>query len=543
MPQDAFTLRYIAKELDSTLKGGRVNKIVQPSRDEISLLLYAGRRVLRLVLCTGAQDCGAYFSDTEPEVPLVAPNFCMLLRKHLQSAELLSVTLVGFERILMFTLRCVSDFSTCERQLYLEVMGKYSNLVLVENGVILGALKTTSLDMTAKRMIFPGVKYELPAPQDKVNPLDEGALRAVCTHPEGDLAHYLFTRISGIAPVTAAQIAGSFRGGDLAEHVKNFIFSEEVSPCVQMREGLPCEFSAHTMSESTPFESLLDAEKYYYGERKARKDLEARARRLGSVLSAALKKQEKRLAQTLDKQRECADCELLRVKGELLTANLYALHRGMQGVELENWENGKPVKITLDATLSPAQNAQSYFKRYRKQKRTLEMLAPQEAETRAELEYLKSLQAEVNSAETMEDLASAEEELLAAGLLKAPQERTKKKAEIAYRTYQKDGFTVFAGRNNLQNDRLVRGGSPEDVWLHARQYHSCHVLIKTEGRAVPDSVIAFAAALAAKYSDAHGERIPVDCCKLKYVKKPPKSRAGFVTYSQFTTVLGDIGNL
>ena len=542
MPQDAFTLRFVAKELDGALRGGHINKIVQPSRDEVFLIIYTGKRNVKLVLNTNAQDCGAYFEEGEEESPLVAPNFCMLLRKRVQGAEIKKVELLGFERILRFTLYSYSDFSETERMLYLEVMGKYSNLILTENEVILGALKTTTLDENVRRAIFPGVKYVLPAPQEKVDPLDEAALREILSKADGDLGHFLFTRVAGLAPSTAEAIAKSYAGGDLFGHVRDYIFSDMVCPCVVEREGKPIDFYAREVEGGKPFPTLLEAQCYFYTRRHALKHMEEGRRKLLSAVQAALKKQEKRLAQTLEKKKECEGCELLRIRGELLTANLFALSRGMKGCELANFydEDGGTLKIALDPLLTPSQNAQSYFKRYRKQKRALEMLAPQEAETRSELEYLRSLKAAVLSAETEEDLLSCTEELETAGLWKAREEKRKKsKPSIPFRSFECEGFQIFTGRNNLQNDALLRAASPGDVWLHAQRYHSCHVVIRTNGRSPSDMVLAFAANVCAKYSDANGDKIPVDYCLVKYVKKPPKARAGFVVYSNFSTLLGD----
>ncbi len=545
MPQDAFTLRYIARELDEALRGGRVNKIVQPSADEVRLLLYTGRRTVQLVLSANASDCGAYFEDAEPEVPLVAPNFCMLLRKYIQGAEILGVELLGFERILRFTLRGTSEFETAARELYLEVMGKYSNLILTEGGVILGALKTTTLDMSAKRMIFPGVPYAPPAPQAEKYTLsadDPAGLReALSGAPHtGDLGRYLFTHLAGLAPSTAQSLAENYRGGDLATYVLESVFSDMVCPCVVLRDGVPVDFAARRTGEFLPFASLSEAQSYYYGAKRSATRRETMRRRQLAAVHTARKKHEKRLAQILEKQKECAEAEQLRVKGELLTANLYALTRGMKGCELANWYDpaGKSLKIALDPRLSPAENAQSYFKRYKKCKRTLEILAPQEEAVRAELSYLESLAAAISSAETEADLLSCEEELLAGELIKQPEKRRKKQEPIGFRTFEREGFRIEAGRNNLQNDRLVRGASPEDLWLHTQRYHSCHVVIRTEGREVPQAVLQFAADVCAKYSDANGDRAPVDYCKVKFVKKPRGSKAGFVTYSDFSTLEG-----
>ncbi|MDE5897180.1 MAG: NFACT family protein, partial [Clostridia bacterium] len=465
MPQDAFTIRRNAEELNTALKGGRINRINQPSREELSFLIYTGKRTVKLVLNANASDCGVYFTDDEQENPLVAPNFCMLLRKHLQSAEILGVETVGFERIYRIRLACVSDFSSCERVLYAEIMGKYSNLILTENGVILGALKTTSLDENCKRMILTGAKYVLPAPQDKADPQNLNELRRALTGAEGD-AHALFTRVAGLAPCTAERIAEGFRGGDYAEYVHAFIFSEPTSPCVLKRNGKPADFYAYFVEGAEPCVTLSEAQTAYYNEKRAIKRFDALSRKLGSAVNAAIKKQEKRLAQILDKRRECENAEELRIKGELITANLYRLERGMKSCELENYYDGTALKISLDVQLTPAQNAQNYYKKYRKQKRTLEALAPQETEVRSELDYSESLRAAILSASSEDDLKCTEEELFAAGLLKAPQEKSKKKkAEIPFRPFEKAGFRIFAGRNNLQNARLLKTGSAEDVWL------------------------------------------------------------------------------
>ncbi|MDE6273557.1 MAG: NFACT family protein, partial [Clostridiales bacterium] len=495
----------------------------------------------KLTVNVNAYDCCVYFTEAEKENPLVAPNFCMLLRKHLQGAEILSVETIGFERILSFRVRCLSDFSSCERTLNVEIMGKYSNAILIENGTILGAMKMTTLDESHKRFILSGVKYTLPAPQDKVNPSDFSALSALLKEPPADLAHTLFTAVSGLAPCTAEQIAASYRGGDLPKYVHEYIFSDKVSPCVLEREGVPVDFYARQITGAIPFSTLSEAQSYFYQKRRAKKGLEGKRRALASAVSSALKKHQKRLAQTVEKRQSCLGAEENRIKGELLTANLYAIQRGANACELYNYydENGGMLKITLDPRLTPSENAQSYYKKYRKQKRTLEVLAPQEAETLSEIEYLKSLSALIETAETGEDLRSVEEELTAAELIKVQKTRTKKAPpEIPYRTFECGGFKILAGRNNLQNDRLVRASSGDDLWLHAQKYHSSHVVIKSDGKPVPDDVLLYAARVCAKYSDGNkGGSISVDYTKVKNVKKPPKSKAGFVIYTDYKTLL------
>ncbi len=542
MPQDTFTLRLIAKELNETLRGGKINRVNQPGKEELALIIYTGKRTLKLTVNANASDCGAYFTEDGRENPLVAPNFCMLLRKYLGGAEIEDVSLDGFERILVFRMKCFSDFSETKRELRAEIMGKYSNIILTENGTILGALKTTTLDENRKRAVLPGVKYTLPARQDKTDPSDRAALSALLSSPHEDLAHFLFLHVAGLAPCTAEQIVAAYRGGGFADHVYGYLFSDEISPCVAEKDGNVTDFFARYVAGARPFPTLSSAQSYFYEKRRERKRLDDGRRKLIGAISAVRKKAEKRLSQIREKQRECASLEENRIKGELLTANLHALSRGMKRCVLSNYydENGGTLEIALDETLTPSQNAQSYFKRYRKQKRTLEILAPQEREIAAELDYAESLAAAAEVAADGEDVRSLEEELMAAGILKAPQERRRTEREIPYRLYEKDGFTVRAGRNNLQNDRLVRMSDPGDVWLHTQKYHSCHVVIEARGKEVPDGVLLFAAGICVRYSGAKGGgKVPVDYCRIKYVKKPPKSKAGFVTYSNFKTVLAE----
>lgn len=545
MPQDTFTLRLNAAELNTTLKGGRINRINQPGREELSFIIYTGKGTLKLVLNANASDCGVYFSENDRENPLVAPNFCMLLRKHLQGAQITGVALVGFERILQMRFSCVSDFSCCERILYAEVMGKYSNILLVENDIILGALKTTTPDDGCKRLIMPGAKYVLPQPQDKTDPRDEAALRALFAHaPEHDLARFLFANVAGLAPCTAELIAQGYDGGDLTAHVRDFIFSDEVQPCVVERDGAVVDFHARMVKNAIPFTTLSQAQLYFYSKKQNKNALEAARRKLLSAQTQAIKKQEKRLAQIAERRRTAADAEENRKKGELLTANLWALERGMKSCELTDYydETAPKIKISLDERLTPSQNAQAYFKRYQKQKRTLEALAPQEEEARKELDYLESLSPLLLLADCIEDLKAMEEELVAAGLIKLqnPAGRgAKKKPEIPFRVSEADGFTILMGRSNLQNDKLVRQSAPSDVWLHAQRLHSAHVVIRTNGKQVPECVLSYAAALCAKHSAGRGDKIPVDWCYVKNVRKSKGAKAGFVTYTDFTTVLGD----
>lgn len=550
MPQDAFTLRHIARELDEQLRGGKVNKIIQPSRDEIDILLYAGGKTKKLVLNTNASFARAILSDIPRTAPDVAPNFCMLLRKYITGAQLLSVAQCGFERIISFTFDCCGEFSRATRILYAEIMGKYSNLILTENGIIAGALKISSLQENFKRALFPGVRYLPPEPQDKADPSDEARLcERLSAFQGGDFAEFLFGNLSGLALPTCRILADKLGNPDrpfgenvakTAQRIREFLFSDEVSPAVERVNGEARDFHARYIGEAYP--TVCAAADAYYTERETKRNFNEKKRKLESLLQARRKKEEKKLALLRERENSCADMEKNRIFGELITANLYALRKGAEGCEVVNYydENAATVRIALDKTLTPAQNAQKYYKKYNKQKRTLAAVAPQKAEAESDLDYTESMLSALSRAENTLDLTEIEQELRDTGILPPEKKKVKNAPVVPFRVFAVGKFCIFAGRNNVQNDRLLREAAPDDLWLHTQKYHSSHVLIRTEGRKIPDEVLLAAAEICACFSDAkQGNKIPVDYCRRRFVKKPPRAKAGFVTYTDFKTILAD----
>ena len=546
MPQDAFTLRHIAEELDRAVSGAKVNKIIQPSRDEVDLFLYTGKRTEKLLLNVNASLARAVLSDVPRAAPETAPNFCMLLRKHLTGSTLVSVAMEGFERILSFTFDCAGEFTRARRVLYAEIMGKYSNLILCENGVILGALKISSLEENYRRILFPGVKYLPPAPQDKADPTNEAESAArIAAWSGGDFAKFLASNLSGLALSTCRRIedflAGERDPGKAAALVRAYVLSEEKAPCVVRRDGGAEDFCVRGET-GDPYPTVTAAADAYYLEKEGRSLFAGRKRKLESVLSARKKKEEKKLAVLSAQERDCADMEKNRVYGELITAYIYRIRRGDRSLTAENYleEGCPPVTIPLDSALSPSANAQRYYKKYAKQKRTVAAVAAQKESLLPELDYTESMLAALSSAENLFDLEGISAEAQTLGLLPPEKTRSRKTAKIPFRTYETEGFTILAGRNNLQNDLLLKEADPRDVWLHAQKYHSAHVLVRAAGRPVPGEVLLRAAEICVWYSDAHaGGRVPVDFCERRFVKKPPKSPAGFVLYTDFRTLTAE----
>ena len=565
MPQDAFHIKRIVDELYPLLQGGKVNRVSQVNKDELTLIIYTGKRTLKLILSTNASGARVCISQTEKEPAPIAPNFCMLLRKHLQNAEILDVRQHEFERIVEIDFFCTTDFSESKRTLHIELMGKYSNILLTENGVILGALKTGSLEDSTKRILFAGAKYLYPDPQDKISPFDGAGMRSrlenhLSLHAETlekeGLAKFIFDNVSGLALSTARELVKTAEkrlGGfdalisapdfPIVDFVKTFCLEEPTRPHLKTEGGVAVDFFAFPIEGGVPFPTLFEAEDEFYTSRETSKSFELSKRKLENTVRAVKKKQMKKLQETLERLAQAEKADEYRQKGELLTANLYRIERGASSVTLENWyaEDGGEVKIALDTALSPSQNAQRYFKTYNKYKRAKEILTPMLKSEQDELSYTDSLLSAVAVAESETDLKEITQELTEIGLLRAQKTRVggkKKEEPVPFREYAFEGFTVLAGRNNLQNDRLLKFASPDDVWLHTQKYHSSHVLIVVNGGQVRDEIIKFASEICAYYSDGRdGDKIPVDYCKRKFVKKPNKSKAGFVVYTDYKTAL------
>ena len=389
MPQDAFHIRRLATELNTFLKGGRINRISQVNKDELTFIIYTGKTTVKLILSANASNARVCLSLTEKEPAPVAPNFCMLLRKHLQNAEILSIRQHEFERIVEITFHCTSDFSECDRVLYCELMGKYSNVILTEKGIILGALKTTALENDNHRILLAGARYLYPAPQDKLSPFDGAGMRSrlenyLSLRPDGadedSLSAFLFENVYGLALPTAREIVkrAKMANQPLWSFVGEFCENESCQPCIKTSGGGMTDFFAFPVEGGVEMPSLCKAEDEFYTSRENKKGFEDKKRKLENAVRSLKKKQTKKLQETLERLKDAEKADEYRIKGELLTANLYCLEKGMSEIELDNWysEDGGKVKIALDATLPPSKNAQRYFKTYNKHKRAKEFLTP-----------------------------------------------------------------------------------------------------------------------------------------------------------------------
>ena len=550
MPQDAYTLRYLCEELNVLFAGGKINRIVQPDNDVTVLTAYCKSGVKKLLLDVNPSRPRIGVTDTEKKAEGVAPNFCALLRKHLLSATVDRISLVGFDRIVRIDLTPSAEFFDAPpKALFVELMGRYSNVILTENGKVMGSNRGINFLDNNVRPLISGREYRLPPVGDKKPPTDK-SLAAFFEERKDDLVNAICQGVQGIALSTAKEIAGSFdfskpfSGEDFRKYLENFVYSAEKRPCVFTENGAAtevCVFPYKGLSgEIKFFDSLYLAEEYYYADRADRKAFKDLADRLNGIVSTALKKAKKRYAAVMQRVTDAEGAEDNRIKGELILANIYRIKAGADSVILTNYYDGTEITVFLDPRLSPAQNAETYYKKYNKQKRALSLLEPQKKIAEEETDYLESVGAEISLAKDISDLIAVKEELTAVGRIKSAPVRkgVKKEDGFAPRKYNVCGFSVKVGRNNTENDRLTFSAKPWDIWLHAKDYHSAHVIIETENKPVPQKAIIVAAEITAYYSKGRdGGKTEVVYCEKKRVKKPRAAAPGFCTYTDFSSVI------
>ena len=563
MPQDAYTLKHLSAELNDMLKGAKVNKINQPVADEIVFHLYNKGKNFKLLISANAIGARITITDEEKPNPLTAYGYCMLLRKYLTSAEIKSVELVGYERIVRITFNALNDFfESRERSLYVEIMGKYSNVVLTEYDKILGYLKAFNLAVNSLRPLMSGMKYALPPKQDKFYPDEPTLIDHLTGIVNGedfdknsfDFSEFLFNSVIGFSKATAKECAYQFTKNyglidktnvsNFAKHIDKFINEVNISPCVKiLPSGKIDDFYLFNyesaVGEEMKCETIVGAQENYYKKKEFERTFGDGKRKLLSVVKKVEDKLKKRQAIIDKKELDAKDNEDDRIKGELIIANLYKIKEGLDKIELENYyDDNKIIKIILDKTLSPSKNAESYFKRYNKQKRTLEAIIPQRQELEKEFSYVTALKAEIEIAEAIADLNEIEEELKEVGFIKSVKDKKKKTKKTKFTTYVYDGYKIKIGKNNIQNDELTFSATGQSLWLHAKDYHSSHVIIEHDGRDFTDEVITVASEICAYYSEArNGGKVAVDYVRRSKVKKPPKSNLGFVTYTGQKTIV------
>ena len=568
MALDAVCLRAVIEELRPQLLDLRVDKVQQPSRDQVILLLRGSRRLL---LNAGAGSPRIHFTELLRDNPAEPPMFCMLLRKYLVGGRVESLTQPGMERSAELTLRVTDEFGReSRRTLVLEAIGRRSNLILLdEERRIIDCLRRVDSEMSPERQVLPGLFYELPPTHEK-RPFtegDEADFRAAlaAANPERPADAFLLDTYFGLSPLVARELVFQ-AAGDSGKRVYELTEAQETAlwqavlslrqrvedgdfqPICLYRDGKPAEFSYLPIRqygdlmenrEMESFSALMDV---FYESREREERTRQRGQDLIRSVTSARDRCRRKLAQQRQEFAKCQDRDQLRISGELITANLYRMERGQTKLTAENYYDPdcREITIPLDPLLTPQQNAAKYYKRYTKARTAEKYLTEQMALAERDEAYLESVLEELRQAETEQDFLDIRAELRENGFLKRS---GKEKKELKRATKPREfrtsgGWRVLVGRNNRQNDQLTtKTADYRDLWLHTQKIHGSHVILCCQGQEVPEEDLLQAARLAAYFSQAKDSaNVPVDCAAVRYVKKPAGARPGMVTYTNARTL-------
>lgn len=575
MPLDAVCLLAAVHEINNTAVGGRIDKIYQPERDEIVLSIRLMRGGVRLMISVGANAPRLHFIDAQRENPAAPPMFCMLLRKHLQGAKICSITSPDLERMVIIECDTTDEMGVqSKKYLACELMGKYSNIILYgADGRIIDAVRRIDGDISGKRQVLPGLFYHQPPPQDKINLLQvssAGVAAAIyAAHDQTPADKWLLSHFKGISPLICRELAAracAETGKPMCELTRseqdNLV--SELARLVEMiqnadfhpyllthaEDGSVFDFtfmpimqygSLVQSSEVQSFSRLL-AE--FYEKKSNAERIRRRAQDMIRTVTNARDRLRRKLATQRQELRKTHDRDKYKRKGDLIIANLYQIEHGARKVKvIDYYDPACPeLEIELDIRLSPQNNAQKYFKLYNKAKTAEEKLTEQIAQGESDLQYLESVLESIAEAENLTDLAQIREELVTTGYLSAKQDKGKRRhakpvsgKPFHYRT--SDGFDVFAGKNNTQNDLLtLKTAFKSDMWFHTQKIHGSHVILVCDGREPTDLAMTEAAEIAAYHSQARDSAmVPVDYSQVRNIKKPNGAKPGMVIYHVYKT--------
>ncbi|MCD8106387.1 MAG: NFACT family protein [Oscillospiraceae bacterium] len=571
MALDGVYLSLLKKEMAGVLIGARVDKIHQPSRDNLIVSLRTMSSGTKKVLFSAnAGTARVHLSKSELENPKTPPMFCMLLRKHLGSAKLIDIRQDGFERILNFDFEATDEFGDrVILTLAAEIMGRCSNVVLInQDGRVIDSIKRVSEDMSSVRMVLPGITYSLPPRDERMSlfEIDKAELESgIRASSQKDPSKTLVRLIEGISPVFAREaVFYSLRGGEKPasefsddEMGRLLFYLNNTASDIQAgrnkyvilkdRSGLMKDFC---FTDIHQYGSLMISKEYdspselldsFYRERDTALQTRQRAQDLFKLVMSLSERTERRVAAQKLELKECGNRDELRIKGDLINANLYRIEKGDGSVVLNNFydESYPEVTIALDRRLTPAQNAQQYYKEYRKADTADKKLRELIASGENEIKYLESVFDSLSRASSESELSEIKAELASEGYVRLS--RSKEKASkplppIEYRS--SDGYKISVGRNNRQNDQLtLKTAEKTDIWLHVKDFTGSHVIISTLGGEVPERTIEEAALIAAYNSSARNSSlVPVDYTLVRYVKKPSGGKPGMVIFTNQKTL-------
>lgn len=561
MAFNGITIHALTDELKSTLLNTHISKISEPEYCELLITVKLNRGTKRLLISANASLPIIYLTDTNKQGPLKAPNFCMLLRKHIQGGLIKDITEMGLDRVIRFTIDSRNELGDIEEKyLYVEIMNKYSNIIFTDkNNLIIDSIKHVPSSLSSVREVLPGKKYFIPCQEGEINPLsaDRETFYQKIFEKNTSLLNALVSSFQGFSPVTANELC--YRAGldscqvvaSLDDEKKERLYSEFQSlmrslnekaykPSIYFSENneKPYEFSVFPLKSMADmkveeYQTVSEMLEKFYRYRDIYASMHQRSTDLRKIITNLLSRNKRKYDLQLKQLKDTEKAGKYRKRGELLRAYQYMLKDGEEKVKVNDYETGEDVTITLDPALTIMENANRFFDKYNKLKRTREELSLQIKKTEETLYQLESIRNAIDISESSDDLDLIRQEMEEDGFIKNKQHKAKKAAREKPLSFETaDGFRILVGKNNYQNDHITfHMSSPDDWWFHAKGIPGSHVLLKTEGREVPDRDFEIAAAIAGYYSSGREQnKIEIDYLKKKDVKKPNGAKPGYVIY-------------
>lgn len=561
MAFDGVTMAAVVRQLQNTITDARISKIAQPEDNEILMTIHTGQLGnVRLLMSADASLPLVYLTENNKQGPLTAPNFCMLLRKHIQGGRIVSVTQPGLERIMRMEIEHLDEMGDlCKKYLIFELMGKHSNIIFVNgDGVIIDSIKRISAAVSSVREVLPGREYFVPQTQQKADILDRDNIRLDILPQAQPLYKAIYGGFTGISPILAQELCaragvdsdrpldavGDSAREKIVKVLKDFslqISAGDFSPCLVYEGKKPKEYAAihlsiydHEGAQVVPVESISALLEQFYREKNVVVHIRQRSADLRHIVQLALERNSKKLDLQLKQLKDTENREKYRLYGELLTAYAYQIKGGLKAVTVDNYYTNEQLTIALDPQLTASENAQKFYEKYNKQKRTFEALTTLIEEVKADVEHLQSIQASLDIALAEEDLLQIRQELAESGYVKKKSSGKKEKVTSKpFHYISSDGYDIYVGKNNFQNDELTfKFANGGDWWFHAKKIPGSHVVLRVkQGQEVPDRAFEEAAKLAAYYSQGREqEKVEIDYVRKKEVKKPNGAKPGFVVY-------------
>lgn len=560
MALDGITIAALTNELKAALVSGRIVKIAQPENDELLLTIKKFNEQIRLTISSDASLPLMYLTSENKPSPMTAPNFCMVLRKHLNNAKIIDIFQPSLERIINIELEHYNEMGDlCKKYLIVELMGKYSNIIFTdENKKIIDAIKRIPLSISSVREVLPGRDYFIPDNAHKSNPLDctKDFFNNALLSSTAAAGKAILSAFTGISPVISEEIV--FRAnvdGDIPANtldaasidslyssfleVINHVKESNFFPCIYYKNGVPKEFNSFPLRlydnsyEVRSFDSISKVISDFYREKNIHTRIKQKSVDLRKIVTSTLEKDYKKYELQLKQLKDTQKKDKYQLYGELITAYGYNLKDNERSLTCTNYYNNEEITIPLDATISPMDNAKKYFEKYNKLKRTASALESIVVETKNEIDHLESIVNSMDIATNEDDLKEIKEELIVSGYIKRKGNNKKEKFTSKPLHYvSSDGFDIYIGKNNIQNEELTfKVANGGDWWFHSKTFPGSHVIVKTNGKELPDSTFEEAAKLAAFYSKGkEQEKVEIDYIERKHVKKVAGSKPGFVIY-------------